>query len=115
MWNHSSEKPLGEASLNVTNPKTGKTTKTDFIVVSNKFNNLLGVAAMQHVNLIMVNKQNFSVGQVAVSDLGDLGEVHLYTNDDVHPRALPCRTICFLLALLNLSINPRNGLARWLS
>ena len=101
MWNHSSEKPLGEASLNVTNPKTGKTTKTDFSVVSNKFNNLLGVAAMQHVNLIMVNKQNFSVGQVAVSDLGDLGEVHLYTNDDVHPRALPCRTICFLLALLN--------------
>ena len=69
MWNHSSEKPLGEASLNVTNPKTGETTKTDFIVVSNKFNNLLGVAAVQHMNLITVNKQNFTVGQVAVSIL----------------------------------------------
>ena len=93
MWNHSSKKPLGEASVNVTNPKTGETTKTDFIVVSNKFNNLLGVAAVQHLNLITVNKQNFTMGQVAVSDLGDLGEVHLYTDDIVHPRALPCCTI----------------------
>ena len=93
MWNHSSEKPVGEVSLNITNPKTGETTKTDFIVVSNKFNNLLEVAAVQHMNLITVIKQNFTVGQVAVSELGDLGEVHLYTDDDVHPRALPCRTI----------------------
>ena len=85
MWNDSSEKPPGEASLNLTNPKMGETTKTDFIVVSNKFNNLLGVAFVQH----MVNKQNFTVGQVAVSDLGDLGEVHLYTDT----RVLPCRTI----------------------
>ena len=45
------------------------------------------------MNLITVNKQKFTVGQVAVSELGDLGEVHLYTDDDVHPRALPCRTI----------------------
>ena len=48
---------------------------------------------MQHMNLITVNKQNFTVGQVALSDLGDLGEVHLYTDDNVHPCALPCRTI----------------------
>ena len=48
---------------------------------------------MQHMNLITVNKQKFTVGQVAVSELGDLGEVHLYNDDDVHPRALPYRTI----------------------
>ena len=38
---------------------------------------------MQHIFLITVNKQNFTVGQVAVSDLGLPGEVHLYTDDDV--------------------------------
>ena len=83
MWNHSLEEPLRE------------TTKTDFIVFSNKFNNLLGVAAVQHMNLITVNKQKFTVGQVAVSELGkkNLGEVHLYTDDDVNPRALPCRIV----------------------
>ena len=128
MWNHSSEKPLGEASLRVTNPKTGETTKTDSIVVSNKFNNLLGVTAVQHMNLITVNKQNFTAGQVAVSDLGDLGEVHLYTDDDVHPRALPCRTIPIafhdrvkqeLDRMVSTGViepvDKRNGLARWLS
>ena len=95
MWKHLSEKPLGEASLNVTNPKTAESTKTDFIVVSNKFNNLLGVAAVQHMNLIMVNKQNFTVGQVAIIDLADLGEVHLYTDDDVHPRIVSYNSHCF--------------------
>ena len=93
MWNHSSEKPLGEAYLDVTNPKTGESTKANFIVVSNKFNNLLGVTSVQEMTLITVNRGNFNVGQVSVSDLGDLGEVHLYTDSDVQPRTLPCRTV----------------------
>ena len=95
MWNHSSEKPLREATLNVTNPNTDETTINDLNVGSNKFNNFLGVAAVHHMNLITVNKQNFTVGQVAASDLGDLGEVHLYTDDNVHPRVVLYNAHCF--------------------
>ena len=44
--------PVHRVAIIVASREAAKSTKTDFIVVSNKFNNLLGVAALQHMNLI---------------------------------------------------------------
>ena len=94
MWNKSSEKPLGETTLEVLNPRSGETSAVDFVVVPNHLNCLLGISAVQHMNLVTINRGNFNLGAVSSTrDIGDLGEVHLYTADDVQPRALPARTV----------------------
>ena len=94
MWNKSLEKPLGEAKLEVENPKTGRSTLLDFVVVPNNFNCLLGVKSVQEMDLLTINRTNFNLGNISIEqDLGDLGEVHLYTDKSVQPRALPARNI----------------------
>ena len=94
MWNEASEKPLGEVTLDVKNPKTGNKSTVNFVVVPNNLNCLLGVKTVQDMGLLTINKDNFNIGSVASDQaLGDLGEVHLYTDESVQPRALPARTI----------------------
>ncbi|KAL3836806.1 hypothetical protein ACJMK2_022219 [Sinanodonta woodiana] len=70
MWNKSTAKSLGEATLTVTNP----------------LDCLLGLKAVQELKLVTINTDNF-IGSVK-RHLGDLGEVKLRLTDDAKPRAL---------------------------
>ena len=100
MWNGSTMKPLGEAVLNVSNPKAITSTPVRFMVVDNNFTCLLGVDTIQELGLITVNTHAF-IGKVSGPDissgLGDLGEAKLTLGPDVKPRVLPCRRIPFAI------------------
>ena len=65
MWNNSKVLPLGEAVLDVTNPKSGETRKVLFTVVRNGFTNLLGVNTIQEMNLLTINSDNFIAKNVS--------------------------------------------------
>jgi transposase InsO family protein len=94
MWNNTLEKPIGEARLNVRNPKTGRTDVVNFVIVPDNFNCLLGVHAIQELDLLTINTENFNIANVSTDqNLGDLGEVHLYIDETIQPRALPARSI----------------------
>ena len=62
MWNGSTMKPLGEAVLNVSNPKAITSTPVRFMVVDNNFTCLLGVDTIQELGLITVNTHNNNNG-----------------------------------------------------
>lgn len=72
MWNRSWIKPLGEANLDVTNPRTGETSEINFTVAPNGYICLLRLRAMQSLNLITINNDKF-IAMVGSKDLGDLG------------------------------------------
>ena len=86
-------KPVGETVLNVINPKSNTVHATNFIVVKNDFNYLLGLATIQELNLITVNDNCFIANLDTTSDLGDLGAVNLKIDKDVIPKILPSRKI----------------------
>lgn len=100
MWNGSTMRPLGEAVLDVINPKTLQCTPVRFTVVDDNFTCLLGVDSIQELGLITVNTQIF-VGKVSSSEsnpgLGDLGLAKLTLKPDAKPRVLPCRRIPFAI------------------
>ena len=91
MWNKSTVNSLGEANLEVCNPKTGDKQQIKFVIVPNEFDCLLGLQTVQKLNLITINSENF-IGKVEL-DLGDLGETTLKVEDNASPRALPARNI----------------------
>lgn len=94
MWNKTNLKPLGECTLNVTNPRTGTDSEVTFIVVPNGLTNLLGLTTIQELKFVTVNEDRF-ISQVAKTSpkLGDLGEATLHTDDSVQPKVLPCRKV----------------------
>jgi len=91
MWNKSTAKSLGEATLTVTNPVNNETYDVTFVIVPNELDCLLGLKAVQELKLVTINTDNF-IGCVQ-RQLGDLGEVKLRLADDAKPRALPARNI----------------------
>ena len=93
MWNKTKCVPLGEARLEVINPRTNQTAKVTFAVVQNNFNCLLGLETVREMELITVNDDKFINKINTSSDLGDLGETHLYIDPEVKPRTLPSRRI----------------------
>ncbi|KAL3887489.1 hypothetical protein ACJMK2_027430 [Sinanodonta woodiana] len=91
MWNKSTAKSLGEATLTVANPVNNETYDITFVIVPNELDCLLGLKAVQELKLVTINTDNF-IGSVK-RHLGDLGEVKLRLTDDAKPRALPARNI----------------------
>ena len=51
MWNHSTLKPVGEATLTVFNPKSNAYETVNFVVVKNGFNCLLGLDTILNMDL----------------------------------------------------------------
>ena len=90
-------KPVGETFLNIINPKSAIVHTTNFIVVKNDFNYLLGLSTFQELNVITVNDNCFIVNFDATSDLGDLGTANLKIDTDVRPKIVPSRKISLAL------------------
>ena len=59
MWNDSAVKPIGEATLQVFNPKTKQFNDVKFVVVKNSFNCLLVAHTIFKLNLMSANTNNF--------------------------------------------------------
>ena len=93
MWNNSAMKPLGSATLAMTNPHTDETRETDFVVVPNNYECLLGLKTVQELNLITMNTDKFISKVTIAGTTGDLGEVHLKIDKDATPKVLPCRNV----------------------
>ena len=92
MWNKTVVTPLGQVTLTVTNPKTETEHEVSFIVVPNKYRNLLGLETVQKMKLLHVDRNAF-MANVSSTELGDLGVTHLTVDEAVTPKALPSRTI----------------------
>ena len=92
MWNGSTMRPLGEAVLDVVNPKNEQSAAVHFTVVDNGYTCLLGVNTIQALGLVTINKHAF-IASVTKESLGDLGEAKLRINPDARPRVLSCRRI----------------------
>ena len=91
MWNKSTAKSLGEATLTVINPANNESNDVKFVIVPNELDCLLGLKAVQELNLVTLNTDNF-IGCVK-QDLGDLGEVKLKLAEDAKAKALPARNL----------------------
>ena len=104
MYNKTEVIPTGQRILTVKNPKNEETYKVRFIVVKSDCKPILGLRAVQHMQLITVNNENIAV--VTTSKDDDLmktyqdvftgegrleGDLHLVTDDTVTPVKLPCR------------------------
>ena len=93
MWNKSHQKPLGETTLTVINPRNGEKNDVAFTVVNNELSCLLGLQTIQEMGLITVNDDTFISQVSGIEPLGDLGEAKLDVDPNVSPRALPCRKV----------------------
>jgi hypothetical protein len=95
MWNGSSMKPIGEATLQVTNPKDGRSLNVRFTVVGNNYTCLLGVDTIQQMGFVTINRSVFvsSVKEEPLPGLGGLGEARLCVRPDARPKVLPCRNV----------------------
>ena len=71
MWNKSTAKSLGEATLTVTNPVNNKTYDVTVVIVPNELDCLLCLKAVQELKLVTIDTNNF-IGCVQ-RHLGDLG------------------------------------------
>ena len=90
MWNGSTMRPLGEAVMDVVNPKNEQSDAVHFTMADNGYTCLLGVNTIQALGLVTINKHAF-IASATKESLGDLGEAKLRINSDAHPRVLPCR------------------------
>ena len=143
MWNDSVVKPIGEATLQVFNPKTKQFNDVKFVVVKNSFNCLLGAHTIFKLNLMSANTNNFvaKVGSklklpidkkkniikaadiANTSEFGDLGFLDFDLKSDAKPVALPARKVPIALErrfenklkeLQTKSIlKPVNGASEW--
>ena len=104
MYNKTEVIPTGQRILTVKNPKNEETYKVHFIIVKSDCKPILGLRAVQHMQLITVNNENIAV--VTTSKDDDLmktyqdvftgegrleGDLHLVTDDTVTPVKLPYR------------------------
>ena len=96
LWNGSTMRPLGEAVLDVINPKNEQPAAVHFTVVDNGYTCLLGLNTIQALGLVTINKHAFIVS-VTKGSLGDLGKAKLRINPDARPKVLPCRRITIAL------------------
>lgn len=92
MWNNTKMKPVGEAVLQVTNPKTKEQKDVRFTVVGNNFTCLIGLKTSRDLSLITVNEDKF-IARVETDAIGDLGVATLTVDPTIKPTILPCRKI----------------------
>ena len=81
MWDGSTMRSLGEAVLDVVNPKNEQSAAVRFTVVDNGYTCLLGVNTIQALGLGTFNKHAF-IASVTKESLGDLGEAKQRINPD---------------------------------
>ena len=93
MWNLTKFEPIGEAKLKLENPKTNRSYEVIFTVVPNNLNCLIGLETSKKMGLVTINQDKFISSVELNSDLGDLGTAHLYVDENVQPKTLPCRPI----------------------
>ena len=89
LWNGSTMKPLGEAVLDVVNPKNEQSAAVHFTVVDNGYTCLLRVNTIHALGLVTINKHAV-IASVTKESLGDLGEAKLRIYPDTRLRVLPC-------------------------
>lgn len=112
MFNKTETKTLGKIKLNITNHKNKKTYGLDFIVVSGPVQALLGLQAIQAMNLITINQEFIlSVDPKEsvdlISEFSDIfkgegclsGKLHLELEENVVPVKQPVR--------IPLAVKPR--------
>jgi hypothetical protein len=103
MYDGSEIKPLGEKILDVTNPKNDKQYRVRFQVVEGKSKPILGLRAVQGMELLKLMTENIAVlgesgsllaefKDVFAGDFGTLqGDLKMETDKNVPPVKLPCR------------------------
>lgn len=109
MFNGTEMKPVGEIVLRVKNPKNGKKYKVNFVITETDCKPVLGLKAVQGMQLLTVNVENIATiaadqkTQASAEDMlrtysdvfegeGKLeGQLHLETDTSVAPVKMPCR------------------------
>jgi hypothetical protein len=103
MWNQAETKPVGEAMVKIHNPKNKTYYDVNFVVVNETLMPILGAVAVQKMQLIRVNTENFhqvaavktnnvieEYADVFNEDLGLLpGETNFQLDEDVKPVISP--------------------------
>ena len=99
MWNESKLTPVGQATLKVTNPKTGEHADVEFTAMKNGLTCLLGIQTVQEMGLLPINSDKFiaSLTSDPIDPPGNLGEATLHVDTKIKPKALPCRKLPFAL------------------
>ena len=112
MWNGTRLKPKGTARIIMKNPTNRKCYSAEFVIVEENLTPLLGSKAIQAMNLITVNEENFQriatvthpqdpfemFPDVHVGELGTLpGHAHLEVDENVTPVISPPRRISVAL------------------
>ncbi|XP_064629251.1 uncharacterized protein K02A2.6-like [Lineus longissimus] len=109
MWNGARLVPQGKCRMHVRNPKNRKLYSIEFVIVKEDFVPLLGLSAVEHMKLIVVNQGNFKrvntakalndpvlEGYADVFDRTKIGqfpgEVHLNIDDSIQPVVRPPRS-----------------------
>ena len=109
-WNGGKVSPVGEATIDVVNPKTGKTHSVYFVVVPDTLSCLFGLETVQALHLMSVNKDVFNISSVSEQQLeskypsvfdGTLGKlpgsVTLRLCENSVPKQLPARNIPYAI------------------
>ena len=73
MWNGTKVKPAGTCRINIRNSKTGKKYSVEFVIVNEDFTPLVGLQAIEKMNLLSIHRDNFKV----------VNNVRLTSKDDV--------------------------------
>jgi len=114
-YNHSEIKPVGQVTLNVTNPKNNKSYEIEFVIVPGQCKSILGLSTCQKMALLTVNHHNISSITTTPSDqpkpamsletvlseyaevfLGESkleGDLHLQLDESVPAVQLPPRRV----------------------
>lgn len=109
MFNGTEMKPAGEVILRVKNPKNNKKYKVNFVIVKRHCKPVLGLKAVQYMQLMTVNVENIAAVTMEQNkpaeqketwtEYGDVlegegtleGQLHLETDPSVRPVKMPCR------------------------
>jgi len=105
MWNINKLTSLGTCRTTLKNPKNNKKYSVKLVVVKVQLMPLLGLSASQQMKLITINEQNLTRVHTIIESsiyekyvdmfddkLGKLiGEVHLFTDDNIQPAVMPTR------------------------
>ena len=113
MFNKSTTKPAGKATINVMNPKTGLSYSVEFLVVREDFSSLLGSKTVQQMDLIQIKEENIASVKTDETDnvlrseeeirtgftdvftgVGKLpGKLHIHIDESAPPVQLPTRSV----------------------
>jgi hypothetical protein len=109
MFNGTEMTPAGEIILRVRNPKNGKKYKVNFVIVEKDCKPVLGLKAVQYMQLMTINVENMiaavtteqkpSSKTEVMAQYNDVfegegkleGQLHLETDPNVSPVKMPCR------------------------